>query len=153
MAEAGIEAFGEFADDPIRIMAEIGLRSLPNMADAIPLAVVGAFAAGPYGFALGMGLGSKQEHKRRHGETSCCGGVGHGVSPRCSFSTLKGFSGFPERVLSRDNEQQAMAEPIGSELLCTPAVEGVRDERAKVARCHLVRFYSLIFKNTTGDVQ
>ena len=54
----GWEALGEFTDDPVQIVLEVGLRSLPNMADALPLAVAGGIAGGPYGFATGMGYGA-----------------------------------------------------------------------------------------------
>lgn len=52
------ESMGELADDPMQIMAEISLRSLPNMIDAIPLMVAGGIAGGPIGFAVGAGTGS-----------------------------------------------------------------------------------------------
>lgn len=44
-------------EDPLRVIAEISIRSAPNMADAIPLAMAGALT-GPWGFAGGLGLGS-----------------------------------------------------------------------------------------------
>ena len=52
------EGFEAFANDPIMIVAETSLRSLPNMAEALPLALAGAMVAGPWGFAGGMGIGS-----------------------------------------------------------------------------------------------
>ncbi len=56
-AEGFMEGLGEWTDDPFNIMMEVGLRSAPNMADSIPLALVGSFA-GPWGFAAGLGMGS-----------------------------------------------------------------------------------------------
>lgn len=58
------ESFGELADDPIQIMAEISLRSLPNMAESIPLMVAGSMAAGPWGFAAGAGAGGAMTEYR-----------------------------------------------------------------------------------------
>ena len=57
-AETFQEGINEFTDDPIMIIAETSLRSLPNMAEAIPLAVAGAVIGGPMGFMSGMGAGS-----------------------------------------------------------------------------------------------
>lgn len=57
-AETFQEGIAEFADDPIMIIAETSLRSLPNMAEALPLAVGGAIVAGPMGFMAGMGTGA-----------------------------------------------------------------------------------------------
>lgn len=73
-AKGAGETLAEFADDPINIIMEVSLRSLPNMAEAIPLAVVGSIA-GPVGFAGGLGLGSARveyrasfsEYLRNHG--------------------------------------------------------------------------------------
>jgi diguanylate cyclase (GGDEF)-like protein len=56
-AEGFFEGLDEWADDPINIMMEVGIRSAPNMTDSIPLAIAGSFA-GPWGFAAGLGMGS-----------------------------------------------------------------------------------------------
>lgn len=58
------ETVKELADDPIRIIAEVSVRSLPSMADALPLSIVGGIAAGPYGFASGMGAGAAMTEYR-----------------------------------------------------------------------------------------
>lgn len=58
------EGIGELADDPMQIIAEISLRSLPNMADAIPLMAAGAIAGGPFGFAAGAGAGTAMTEYR-----------------------------------------------------------------------------------------
>lgn len=63
-AEGFGESVGEWVDDPIGIIAEVGLRSLPNMADAIPLAVGGAMVGGPLGFVGGMGAGAAMTEYR-----------------------------------------------------------------------------------------
>lgn len=55
-AEGFTKAMREVADDPIQIMSEIALRSLPNMTETIPMAAIGAMA-GPAGFALALGTG------------------------------------------------------------------------------------------------
>ena len=57
-------AVREFLDDPVMIVAETGLRSLPNMAEAIPLAIAGAVTMGPGGFIAGMGIGSAMTEYR-----------------------------------------------------------------------------------------
>jgi predicted RNA methylase len=49
------EAFGEFADDPLRIIAELGIRSAPNMLEIIPASIGGALVAGPVGAAAMAG--------------------------------------------------------------------------------------------------
>ncbi|MGI9251033.1 MAG: LPD38 domain-containing protein [Pseudohongiellaceae bacterium] len=58
------EAVNEFTDDPIMIIAETSLRSLPNMAEALPMAVAGSLVAGPMGFAAGMGGGARMTEYR-----------------------------------------------------------------------------------------
>ncbi|MCG8434056.1 MAG: hypothetical protein MJA83_08505, partial [Gammaproteobacteria bacterium] len=59
MLEAGSvrEALTAAAEDPLQVIAEISLRSLPNMAEALPLAYAGSIF-GPVGFAAGLGIGS-----------------------------------------------------------------------------------------------
>lgn len=61
-AERGFVA--EAWDDPVNIIMEIGIRSAPNMAEAIPLAIAGGATMGPFGFAGGMGLGSARAEYR-----------------------------------------------------------------------------------------
>ncbi len=51
------EGWAALREDPIMIMAEISLRSLPNMVEGLGLAALGSLA-GPGGFAAGMGAGS-----------------------------------------------------------------------------------------------
>jgi len=63
-AEGLGESMGELADDPMRIMAEVSIRSLPNMAEAVPLMVAGGLAAGPIGLALGAGAGASMTEYR-----------------------------------------------------------------------------------------
>ena len=48
----------EFLDDPVTILGQITARSLPNMAEAVPLMVVGGLTAGPVGLAAGAGYGA-----------------------------------------------------------------------------------------------
>lgn len=50
----GLEAIGK---DPIQVIAEISLRSAPNMAESLALGILGSVAGAP-GFAMGMGAGS-----------------------------------------------------------------------------------------------
>jgi hypothetical protein len=51
-------AWEDFMAAPATIIAELGTRSLPNMAPGMALGIAGGAAAGPAGFAAGMGAGS-----------------------------------------------------------------------------------------------
>ena len=51
-------AWEDFMAAPATIIAELGMRSLPNMAPGMALGIAGGAAAGPAGFAAGMGAGS-----------------------------------------------------------------------------------------------
>ena len=51
-------AWEDFMADPVTIVAELGMRSLPNMAPGMAMGVAGGAAAGLPGFAAGMGAGS-----------------------------------------------------------------------------------------------
>jgi hypothetical protein len=57
-AEGFKEAFGEFTDDPIRIIAELGVRSAPNLIEIVPAMFGGSLVAGPAGAIAGAGAGS-----------------------------------------------------------------------------------------------
>ena len=50
-----------FWSDPARIVADLGLRSLPQMAGGMVAGAVAGAAGGPVGFGLGMGAGSARE--------------------------------------------------------------------------------------------
>ena len=52
------KTFDALKVDPVGIVAEIGIRSAPNMAESIPLAILGAMVAGPVGMGAGIGAGS-----------------------------------------------------------------------------------------------
>lgn len=68
-------ALDEWTDDPINIMLEVSIRSAPNMLDAIPLAIAGS-AAGPVGFAAGLGMGSGMaEYRASYSEYMTKAGV------------------------------------------------------------------------------
>ena len=56
-AKGFLESGREVLDDPVMFIAETGLRSLPNMAEAIPLSMAFGMATGPLGFAVGAGIG------------------------------------------------------------------------------------------------
>lgn len=51
-------AWDDFMADPFTIVAELGTRSLPNMAPGVALGIAGGAAAGQPGFVAGMGAGS-----------------------------------------------------------------------------------------------
>lgn len=57
-AETWGETLSELSDDPIMIVAETAIRSLPNMTEGALIATGGALLAGPPGFAAGMGAGA-----------------------------------------------------------------------------------------------
>ena len=52
-----LDTVSEVMDDPIMFVAETALRSVPNMAEAIPMAIAFGVATGGPGFAVGAGLG------------------------------------------------------------------------------------------------
>jgi len=56
--ESENSAWEDFMADPVTIVAELGTRSLPNMAPGMALGVAGGTAAGLPGFSAGMGAGS-----------------------------------------------------------------------------------------------
>lgn len=78
MLEAGTlgEGVGAFFDDPLGIVAELGVRSLPNMTEGVALALLGSLAGGPAGMAVGMGAGSGlAEYRASMGEFLMAAGV------------------------------------------------------------------------------
>ncbi len=58
-AETFSEGWAAFKDDPVNIVIETSLRSLPNMTEGLVLGTAAAVAGGgPVGFAFGVGTGS-----------------------------------------------------------------------------------------------
>jgi GGDEF domain-containing protein len=64
----GSKSLGEAAlnamDKPYKIIAELGIRSAPNMLESIPLALAGSVVGGHVGMGAGMGLGSAMTEYR-----------------------------------------------------------------------------------------